>query len=246
MNESINGINPSIESINKVLVVVAHPDDIDFGCAGTVAWLTEAGKEVSYCLITSGDAGGDNDGLSNVQRIEIRELEQTNAAKIVGVDKIHFLKQKDGMIESTLDLREKITRIIRKEKPDLVITQSPKPRYDRIYASHPDHLATGEATFCAVYPDSRNPNAFGHLLDENCMPHLVPNIWVMADENPDTFIDITVLIDKKLDALFEHKSQIQDHAKVTIMIKEWTGDMASLAGMEKGKYCEGFRFVNTQ
>ena len=246
MEELLNGINPTIDGIKKVLVVVAHPDDIDFGCAGTVAWLTNAGVEVAYCLVTSGDAGGDSDGLSSAQRAEMRESEQTNAAHIVGVDKIHFLKQKDGTIESNLALREMITRVIRKEKPDLVITQSPQRRYDRIYASHPDHLATGEATFCAVYPDARNPNAFANLLDESYLPHLVPNIWVMADENPDTFIDITDLIDRKLEALFEHKSQIKDQEQVGAMMREWTGSMAQMAGLKFDHYCEAFRFVNTQ
>lgn len=245
MEEQINGINPSVEEINKVLVIVAHPDDIDYGCAGTIAWLTAQKVEVSYCLVTSGDAGGDNDGLSSNQRSELREKEQRNAGKIVGVDKIHFLRQSDGSVEANLDLREKITRVIRKEKPDLVITQSPQRRYDRIYASHPDHLATGEATFCAVYPDARNPNAFTHLLDEDCLPHLVPNIWVMADENPDTFIDITELFEKKIEALFEHKSQINDQDRVELMVRDWTANMALLAGLKAGELCEAFRYVNT-
>lgn len=243
--KSLNGVNPNIENIKKALVVVAHPDDIDFGCAGTVAWLTDSGVNVSYCLVTSGDAGGDNDGLTTQQRAGQRELEQTDAAKVVGVEKIHFLKQPDGRIESDLELREKITRVIRNEKPDLVITQSPQRRYDRIYASHPDHLATGEATFCAVYPDSRNPNAYPHLLDEKCLPHNVPNVWIMADEHPDTFIDITEVFERKLDALFSHESQISDQEAVREMMKEWTGGMAKLGGLKKDRYAEGFRFVNT-
>lgn len=243
---SLNGLNPNIENIKKALVVVAHPDDIDFGCAGTVAWLTDAGVEVAYCLVTSGDAGGDNDGLTTSKRAEQREIEQTNAANIVGVNKIHFLRQPDGRIESNLELREKITRVIRNEKPDLVITQSPQRRYDRIYASHPDHLATGEATFCAVYPDARNPNAYPHLIDENCLAHNVPNVWIMADEHPDTFIDISAIFERKLEALFSHVSQIQDQEMVRGMMQDWTGSMAKLAGLKKDRYAEGFRYVNTQ
>jgi LmbE family N-acetylglucosaminyl deacetylase len=245
MEAQLNGINPNISNINKVLVIVAHPDDIDYGCAGTVAWLTSQGVEVSYCLATSGDAGGDNDGLSNVQRSELREKEQRDAGKIVGVDKIHFLRLPDGAIEADLGLREKLTRIIRKEQPDLVITQSPQRRYDRIYASHPDHLATGEATFCAVYPDARNPNAFAHLLDEDYLPHLVPNIWVMADENPDTFINITELFDQKIEALFKHESQIDDQGKIELMVRDWTANMAQEARLESGQLCEAFKHVNT-
>lgn len=242
----LNGNNPKLDNINKALVIVAHPDDIDYGCAGTIAWLTSNGVEVSYCIVTSGDAGGDNDGLSNTQRAKIREEEQTNAAKVVGVTNLHFLKQSDGMIESSLDLREKLTRVIRKEKPDLVITQSPRRSFERIYASHPDHLATGESAISAVYPDSRNPNTFPHLLDEGCLPHKVPNVWIMADETTDTFINITEHIDQKLEALFQHKSQINDKNKAEMMMREWTSTMANKAGLEAGQYCEGFRYINTE
>ena len=184
----LNGNNPKLDNINKALVIVAHPDDIDYGCAGTIAWLTSNGVEVSYCIVTSGDAGGDNDGLSNTQRAKIREEEQTNAAKVVGVTNLHFLKQSDGMIESSLDLREKLTRVIRK----------------------------------------------------------VPNVWIMADETTDTFINITEHIDQKLEALFQHKSQINDKNKAEMMIREWTSTMANKAGLEAGQYCEGFRYINTE
>ena len=149
------------------------------------------------------------------------------------------------MIVADLDLREKITRVIRKEKPDLVITQSPTRRYDRIYASHPDHLATGEAAFCAVYPDARNPNAFAHLLDEKYLPHKVPHLWVMADEHPDTFVNISDIFERKLEALFEHKSQIADQDQVRVMMSEWAASMAALGGLKEGQYCEAFRYVNT-
>jgi LmbE family N-acetylglucosaminyl deacetylase len=237
------GINPDLSAIKKVLVVVAHPDDLDYGSAGTVATLTKQGIEVAYCLFTSGDAGGDNDGLSRDERIAMREREQSAAAKVAGVTNLHFLKQPDGKLEANLDLREKITRVIRKEKPDLVITQSPVRRYDRIFASHPDHLAAGESTISAVYPDSQNPHAFPHLLDEDLPPHRVKAVWIMADETPDTYVDITDSIETKIEALFQHESQISDKEFTDKMVRDWCALAASEAGMGKGKYAEAYRFV---
>ncbi len=237
------GVNPNVEDINKVLVVVAHPDDIDFGCAGTVSWLTSQGKEVSYCLVTSGDAGGDADSRPGDARKETRETEQTNAAHKVGVQTLHFLRQADGQVEANLALREKITRIIRKEKPDLIITQSPKRRYDRIFASHPDHLAAGEATICATYPDCQNPHAYSHLLDEGLEPHQVKAMWLVAEEDNDTFVDITDHLELKFEALFSHESQISDQDAVREMMEEWAANNAKLAGLPDGRFVECFKFI---
>lgn len=238
-----NGVNPDLSAIKKALVIVAHPDDIDYGSAGTVAVLTRAGIQVSYCLVTSGDAGGDNDGLTKDQRVGIRESEQSAAGEVVGVNTVHYLRQADGQIEANLELREKLTRVIRKEKADLVITQSPRRRYDRIFASHPDHLAVGEATLSAVYPDSQNPHAFPHLLDEGHMAHVVTAVWIAADESPDTFVDITDVMDKKLEALFQHKSQIENESNTKTMIQNWCADLAKLGGLKKGRYAEAYRFI---
>lgn len=237
------GTNPDLSDIKSVLVVVAHPDDIDFGCAGTVSALTSQGLDVSYCLVTSGDAGGDKDDLSREERMSVRETEQSNAGKKVGVSNIHFLRQPDGTVESNLALREKITRVIRKEKPDLVITQSPKRRYDRIYASHPDHLATGDAVICACYPDSQNPHAYPNLLDEGYEPHAVKAIWIMVDEEPDVFVDTTDHFEKKMEALMEHKSQIEDQEFVKKMMKDWGKSQAELSDLGQEKLAESYRFV---
>ena len=134
------------KSVKRALVVVAHPDDVDFGTAGTVAYLTNRGVDVAYCLVTSGDAGGDDSTESREERIAIREEEQTAAAKEVGVTDITFLHWPDGRVETTMALRREIARVIRSHRPHLVITQSPERNYDRIFSSHPDHMATGEAT----------------------------------------------------------------------------------------------------
>ena len=138
------------KSIKRALVVVAHPDDVDFGSAGTIATLTGRGVDVAYCLVTSGDAGGDGSTLTREERSEIRETEQRAAGREVGVTNITFLRWPDGQVEPTLLLRREIARVIRTHRPDLVITQSPERNWERMRASHPDHMASGEATMRAA------------------------------------------------------------------------------------------------
>ena len=230
----------------QVLVVVAHPDDVDFGSAGTIATLTSWGVHVAYCLVTSGDAGGDESSHTKEERAEIREREQTAAAAAVGVTALHFLKWPDGQVEPSLLLRREISRVIRIERPDVVITQSPERNWERIYASHPDHLATGEATMRAVYPDSRNPHAFPELLREGFEPHTVPEVWLMAGVTPTIVCDITDQFERKVAALREHASQVGHREDLESMLKEWTRKTAKEAGLGKGRLAEGFRRVATQ
>jgi len=165
----------------KILVITAHPDDVDFGAGGTIArWVSE-GHEVVYCLVTDGQAGGSDNTISREEMARIRRREQTAAAKVLGVHKLHFLGFPDGAVIADLALRREISAVIRIEKPDRVLTQSSERRYDRIYASHPDHLATGEAALCAVYPDARNEFAFPELLSERGLQHTPfpkPGSWL--------------------------------------------------------------------
>ena len=149
----------------RVLVVVAHPDDIDFGMAGTIATLTDAGADVTYCLVTSGEAGPPED-MDRDELRRLRESEQIAAAKVVGVEDVRFLRYPDGRVEATIALRRDLSRVIRDVRPDVVMSQSGDRVWDRVYFSHPDHLAVGEATACAVYPDARNPWAHTELVEE--------------------------------------------------------------------------------
>ena len=233
------------ETIQRALVVVAHPDDIDFGSAGTVATLTASGVDVSYCLVTSGDAGGDNSTLTSEERAAEREREQTNAAKEVGVSDLTFLRWPDGRVEVTLELRKAIAAVIRRVKPDLVITQSPERNYERVFASHPDHLAAGEATMRAVYPDARNPHAFPELASEGLEAHTVSQVW-LAGFAPTMVVDITEHFDRKVAALRQHVSQVGHREDLEEMIRTWTRATAKLAGLKKGRLAEGFRVVNTR
>ncbi len=232
------------KSIKRALVVVAHPDDVDFGSAGTIATLTSKGVDVAYCLVTSGDAGGDGSTLTREERSEIRETEQRAAAREVGVTNITFLRWPDGQVEPTLLLRREIARVIRTHRPDLVITQSPERNWERIRASHPDHMASGEATMRAVYPDARNPHAFPELLREGLTPHTVPLVWLSGGE-ANIVVDITKRFKYKHAALKRHVSQVGDHKGLKKMLKTWASATAKKAGMSKGKLAEGFRAIVT-
>jgi len=232
------------KSLKRALVVVAHPDDVDFGTAGTIAYLTNRGVDVAYCLVTSGDAGGDDSTDSREERITTREAEQTAAAKEVGVTNLTFLHWPDGRVETTMALRREIARVIRTHKPSLVITQSPERNYERIFASHPDHLATGEATLRAVYPDARNPHAFPELIREGFEPHTVSEVW-LSGVNPTMVVDITKTFDQKFDALSKHVSQVGTRKGLKKMMRSWSRATAKSAGMKKGKLAEGFRVIAT-
>lgn len=234
-----------METPLRALVVSAHPDDVDFGAAGTVAQWVAEGAHVSYCIITDGDAGGFDPNVSRSEIPEIRRAEQWAAAAAVGVEDVTFLGYRDGSLGVSMDLRRDITRVIRETRPDRVICQSPRRNLDRIKASHPDHLAAGEATLCAVYPDARNPFAHPELAKEGLAAHTVKEVWLMADPTPNRFVDVTSVLDAKLAAVAAHKSQLDDPERVEAMILGWLSDTAQLGGMAPDRYAESFRVVDT-
>lgn len=232
------------EPPRRVLVVVAHPDDIDFGMAGTMAVLTSGGSEVVYCLVTSGEAGGPDDLPREVLRDQ-REAEQRAAAAQVGVSELRFLRYPDGRVECTLDLRRDISRVIRQVKPDLVMSLTSVRDWDRMYFSHPDHLAVAEATACAVYPDARNPHAHTELLAEGHEPHTVERMWVSGLE-PNRFVDITDHFDRKLAALQAHGSQVSARSDLAETLRAWAAANASQGGLEPGRLAEMYRELDTR
>lgn len=231
-----------IEAPERALIVVAHPDDIDFGMAGTVAALTSAGCHVAYCLATSGEAGDDDLSRSSEELAAMRQAEQTAAAARVGVSELHWLGHPDGMVVASLDLRRDIARAIRITRPEVVLCQTSVPNWDHIYISHPDHLATATAALAAVYPDSRNPRAFPELLDEGHEPHGVAEIWLVGTE-PNRWIDITDTFDRKVAALREHRSQTAEMDDLEGRLREWCTASAEAADMPAGRLAEAFRVV---
>ena len=218
---------------------MAHPDDVDFGLAGTVASWTDAGIDVSYCLITSGDAGGSDPSLTRAPRAELREAEQRAAAAEVGVSDLRFLGYRDGLLEVSLDLRRDISRVIREVRPQRVVCQSPERSWERIYGSHPDHLAAGEATMCAVYPDSRNPFAFAESIGD-IEPWTVNEVWITSGNRVNHYVDITKQFDRKTQALLRNESQIPSEENLRALLQMWNGGNAQAAGMPEGTYAEAF------
>jgi LmbE family N-acetylglucosaminyl deacetylase len=213
----------------RVLVVTAHPDDVDFAAAGTVATLTGQGVAVSYCVITDGDAGGFDPAVPRSAIPGIRRAEQHEAARILGVSDLHWLGFPDGRLAPDLDLRRAISRVIRIVRPQRVIAQNPQRNWDSVYGSHPDHMAAGEATLCAVYPDARN------------------EVWVMGGPAADTFVDVTDAYPAKLGALRAHVSQETDRGgRLEPLLQAWMTATATAGGLEPGRLAEGFRRLDTR
>ncbi|HET6809601.1 MAG TPA: PIG-L deacetylase family protein [Acidimicrobiales bacterium] len=229
----------------RILVVTAHPDDVDFGAAGSVARWVDEGHEVSYCIVTDGDAGGFDPAVPRSEIPAIRRAEQLAAAKEVGVEDVHFLGYPDGRLTVSIELRRDISRVIRQVRPVRVVSPSPERNFARIYASHPDHLAAGEAALCAVYPDSRNPFAHPELAAEGLEAHSVTEVWMMAAPDPDVFVDITDHFEVKLSALLCHESQITDPSAIDGLLRGWAAGIAGAAGLPDGRLAEGFRRIDT-
>ncbi|HZT65300.1 MAG TPA: PIG-L deacetylase family protein [Acidimicrobiales bacterium] len=236
---------PSETTPQRILVVVAHPDDVDFGSGGTIASWTSEGIDVAYCIITNGDAGGFDPSVPRWEMAEIRQAEQRAAAKVLGVEEIFFLGYPDGRLGVTLELRRDISRVIRQVRPDRVLCQCPERNFGRIYASHPDHLAAGEATLCAVYPDARNPFAHPELLEEGLEAYSVPEVWMMGGPQIDTYVDTTDHLDSKVAALLCHASQITDPDALPGWMRQWGEATAQHGGLPEGRTAESFQRVNT-
>src|SRR5580693_5512294 len=194
--------------INRVLAITAHPDDVDFAAAGTIARWTEAGIEVVYCVVTDGDAGGFDESFPRAEMPALRRAEQIAAAKCVGVQDVRFLGYPDGRVEATLELRRDLARVIRQVRPDRVVCPSPERNYARIGVGHPDHRAVGSAVLDAVYPDARNPFAFPELRErEGLAPWTVREVWIAGGPAPDRYVDVTDTFPRKIKALQAHRSQ---------------------------------------
>ena len=231
--------------IARVLMITAHPDDVDFGAAGTVARWTAAGVDVAYCVVTDGDAGGFDEAVPRGEIPAIRRAEQRAAAAVVGVTDVTFLGHPDGRLVSSIDLRRDLSRVIRRVRPQRVVCQSPQRMYTRIFASHPDHLAAGEAALCAVYPDARNPFAHPELLAEGHEPWTVDQVWLMAHETPNRWVDVTSTLDAKVAALRCHISQLPDPGAIDGRMRAWTSATAAAGGMPAGTLAEAFFAVDT-
>lgn len=197
------------DSYKRAMVVVAHADDAEFGCSGTVAKWCRQGIEVVYVLCTDGSKGSSDPTMTSERLAQIRRQEQQAACKVLGVKEVVFLGYPDSMLQPTLELRRDITREIRRHKPDVLICQSPvRNLRGGGYIGHPDHLAAGEAAMSSVYPTARDPLTFPELLAAGFEPHKVRELLVMDREDADRWIDVTDTIEVAIEALKQHNSQI--------------------------------------
>lgn len=241
--------NGGEERPRRVLVSMAHPDDIEFGCGGTIARWADEGQEIFFVLGTSGDKGSDDPDYDSAKLIETREAEQRAAAKVLGVKEVMFLRFKDAELMPDLELRKAITRAIRHFKPDAVVCQDPAARYFGSYIQHPDHVAMGEATLAAIYPSARDRLTFPDLLEEGYEPHKVTEVYVRAErDRVDHFIETTDYLEKKAAALREHKSQLGDWDPLE-SVTRWARDTAAIArfmnypGAHEMQHAESFRYI---
>ena len=226
------------DRIERALVVTAHPDEAEFGAAGTIAKLVRDGCEVAYVIVTNGDKGSGDRSMTPERLARIREDEQRNAARTLGVEQVRFLGYEDGEVEDTRDLRREVAREIRRFRPDLVICQNPARTYN-LGASHRDHRVVGGVALDCVYPLARDHMAFPELMPE-FEPHKVREVYVMQWEQPQLIVDIGDVFDLKIKALACHQSQFADFAAVEARVRERAGEL----GKPKGyAYAETFDHV---
>jgi len=229
-----------VTEVRRIVVIVAHPDDAEFGCAGSTArWVAE-GRDVFYCIITNGNRGSDDPAMTPERLAAIREDEQRAAARALGVRDTIFLGYPDGELEDTRDARRDVVRAIRRFRPERVVAQSPFPSLNP-YSGHRDHRHAGRLALDAVYPYARDRLHFPELLAEGWQPHKVREVYLMGHEEPDLFVDITGTMEQKLAALRCHQSQLKDFAGVEARVRERAADVGKPHGYT---YAEGFRAIH--
>lgn len=227
----------------SAMAIVAHPDDIEFSCAGTIARWVKSGTRVVYVLCTSGEVGIAEPGMTKERAAEIREAEQIAAAEIAGVNEVVFLREPDGLLQPTLELRKRLVREIRRVRPEVVICGDPTIVWaGNDYINHPDHRAAATAALDATFPAAGQPNLFEELSEEGFQAHKPRKVYVTTWDDGDLYVSIDETIDLKIAALRAHVSQMKDWDPEP-MVKEWA------AGLAKGKemeYAEAYRVVSLE
>ncbi len=220
----------------RAMFIFAHPDDIEFGSAGTAAKWAGNGCDVVYVVLTDGNIGSHETGMTAEKLAQIRRREQTEAAEVVGAACI-FMGEPDGLLQPTPELRKKLVRLIRKHKPNVVVCGDPNFYYSDWYINHPDHRNAGQVVMEAVFPSADSPLIFPELMAEGFEPHKVNYVYVsFGRRDANTYVDITDTIDQKIAALLRHASQFQDWDP-TERVMEWTAETGQKVGY---KYAEGY------
>lgn len=228
----------------KILIIVAHPDDIEFGAGGSAAVWAAQGAEMSYCIVTDGAGGSNSEDMIPERLVGIRRAEQAEAARIAGVTDVHFLGRRDGELVATVELRRQLTRLIRRLRPNRVVIMDPTvvmiSEADHNYINHPDHRAAGEAALYAVFPSAGSRLVMAELLDEGLEPHNVSELYLLMADKPNIAVDITAVWDKKAAALLAHRSQLDE--SVIDEIHGWAVEAGKEAGVELAETFRVMRF----
>ena len=227
----------------RILVILAHPDDPEFFCGATLARWARAGHDITYLLLTCGDKGYNPTTQADMtpeKLCEIRHEEQANAAKVIGAKSVHFLDLPDGYLVPDLNLRRNVVREIRRYKPDILVTCDPQNLFAMYGINHPDHRACGQVVLDAAFPAAGNMAFFPELLDEGFQPHMPREIWCSLTQQPNTTIDVTDTWETKLNAILEHKTQVQDKEK---LIERFKTRRTEDSTDENPHYEEKFRVV---
>ena len=231
-------MNNGLYTPERVMAIFAHPDDIEFGCAGTIARWVQAGARACYVLLTSGDVGIADTSLSRAEAAAIREKEQSAAAEAIGVQEVVYLREPDGTLVNTLELRRKLLLEIRRVRPEVLICAAPTAWFiSENYINHPDHRAAAAAALEAVFPAAGQPHVFEELAEEGLSAHKVRKVYINEFGGGDTFVNISDVMDLKIAALHKHASQFVNFDPEP-MIREWSAAAAKGKEMD---YAESFR-----
>ncbi|MCB0111311.1 MAG: PIG-L family deacetylase [Caldilineaceae bacterium] len=225
MTQEQTYLEPDWNDVKRVLVIMAHPDDPDFICGGTIALMATQGIEVTYMILTNGDKGNHNPEITRNQLIAFRKIEQRAAAAVCGVKDVLFMGEEDGFLRPTREIRERVTREIRRLKPQLVICQDPD-RYlvGDSYINHPDHRNAGLVALEAIFPAADNPMFYPEMADEGYAPHKISQLYVHGPADAKVKVDITAVIETKIAAILCHKTQIADPENAPARWRERWGE----------------------
>jgi LmbE family N-acetylglucosaminyl deacetylase len=215
---------PDWTNVHRVLVIMAHPDDPDFTCAGAAIQMARQGIEVTYMILTNGDKGNHNPEITRNQLIAMRKIEQRNAAELCGVKQVLFMGAEDGFLRPTRSIRKRVTREIRRIRPEIIVCPHPD-RYlvGMGYINHPDHRNAGLVALEAIFPAADNPMFYPDMADEGYLPHKISQLYVFGHENPNVQLDITDDVDLKIQAILCHKTQIANPEEAPTRWKERWG-----------------------
>jgi LmbE family N-acetylglucosaminyl deacetylase len=225
----------------RVLVIAAHPDDIEFGASGTIArWVTE-GATVRYLLVTRGDKGSDDPNADIDRLVRLRDQEQRAAAAEIGVEGVDFLDEPDGQVEPSLRLRERLTHAVRAFRPEVVMTHDPTVLFvNNEWVNHPDHRAVGQSAVDAVFPTARDPLNFREHLDDGIGPWKVAELFLWSTNEANQIVDIGATLERKVAALGHHASQFRSFDEIARWVRRRSEELGERAGY---RAAEGFRRV---